>query len=361
MNGGPFGRGKAPERACLKPEFWPDADRALWQAAITPGDVLDDCVAARASHSAASNRKAESGYGRWLTFLGSACPEALTLAPAERITAVRTRDYVRSLQDLGNASQTILARLQELGEVARVMNPAGNWAFLNRLGARVRASHKPARSKNHLQLSDKLLGLGLDLIEQAAATQGLAAARLHRDGLIIALLALVPIRRKNLAELQIGGSVINFAGCWRIILDESQTKTRQHHETDWPEALVEPLETYLARHRPLLTGRHGRWASATGDALWISSDGSPMTQIALYDVIRKQTKAAFGTAINPHLFRDAAATTLAIADPGHVRVAAPLLGHRSFATTERHYRQAHAMEAHRSFIDVIFPKTEDRS
>ena len=28
-------------------------------------------------------------------------------------------------------------------------------------------------------------------------------------------------------------------------------------------------------------------------------------------------------AINPHLFRDAAATTLAIADPAHVRVAAP--------------------------------------
>ena len=154
MNGGPFGRGKAPERACLKPAFWPDADRALWQAAITPGDVLDDCVAARAGHSAASNRKAESGYGRWLTFLGGACPEALILAPAERITAVRTRDYVRSLQDLGNASQTILARLQELGEVARVIDPAGNWTFLNRLAARIRASHKPARSKNHLQLSD---------------------------------------------------------------------------------------------------------------------------------------------------------------------------------------------------------------
>ena len=58
-------------------------------------------------------------------------------------------------------------------------------------------------------------------------------------------------------------------------------------------------------------------------------------------------------ALCPHLFRDAAATTLAIADPAHVRVAAPLLGHRTFATTERHYRQARAYEAHRSYLDVL--------
>ena len=37
-----------------------------------------------------------------------------------------------------------------------------------------------------------------------------------------------------------------------------------------------------------------------------------MTEIALYDRIRARTKAAFGAAINPHLFRDAAATTMAV-------------------------------------------------
>jgi integrase len=79
-----------------------------------------------------------------------------------------------------------------------------------------------------------------------------------------------------------------------------------------------------------------------------------MTQMALYDRIRPRTNDHFGIAINPHLFRDAAATTLAIADPAHVRIAAPLLGHRTFATTERHYRQARAFEAHRSYTDVLF-------
>jgi integrase len=85
-----------------------------------------------------------------------------------------------------------------------------------------------------------------------------------------------------------------------------------------------------------------------------------MTQMAIYDRVRTRTKEQFGVAINPHLFRDAAATTMAIADPANVRLAAPLLGHRTFATTERYYRQARALEAHRAFVDVLFGKKAGR-
>jgi integrase len=60
-----------------------------------------------------------------------------------------------------------------------------------------------------------------------------------------------------------------------------------------------------------------------------------------------------GQASNPHLFRDNAATTMAVADPGHVRLAAPLLGHRSTTTTERYYQQAQSLEGHREFQTVI--------
>ena len=81
-----------------------------------------------------------------------------------------------------------------------------------------------------------------------------------------------------------------------------------------------------------------------------------MTEMAIYDVIRGRTKAAFGKALNPHLFRDAAATTLAISSPKHVRSAAPLLGHRTFTTTERHYIQAKGLDAHRQFIAAVHPR-----
>jgi len=36
-----------------------------------------------------------------------------------------------------------------------------------------------------------------------------------------------------------------------------------------------------------------------------------------------------------------------------VRIAAPLLGHRTFTTTERYYQQAMSMEAHRNFVEVM--------
>ena len=80
--------------------------------------------------------------------------------------------------------------------------------------------------------------------------------------------------------------------------------------------------------------------------------------MTIYNTICMHTENAFGRAINPHLFRDAAATTLAIADPAHVRVAAPLLGHRTFTTTERHYQQAKSFDAHRAYIDALFGKAK---
>ena len=80
--------------------------------------------------------------------------------------------------------------------------------------------------------------------------------------------------------------------------------------------------------------------------------------MTIYNSIRMHTEKAFGRAVNPHLFRDAAATTLAIADPAHVRIAAPLLGHRTFTTTERYYQQAQSFDAHRAYVDALFGKAK---
>jgi hypothetical protein len=115
MSGGPYGRGKAPERACLPIDQWPDADRRLWLAACATGDILDDEVGARSAHARISNTKAAKGCGRWLTYLALFSPETLTEHPATRITPERVRAYVDSLIEIGNSTHTILCRLQELG------------------------------------------------------------------------------------------------------------------------------------------------------------------------------------------------------------------------------------------------------
>lgn len=345
----------ARKATCLRVEGWPEPDRARWQAACAPADILVGDGGARAHHAAISNRKAERGYGRFLAWLADAEPATLALAPEDRITPGRLHAYVRALQASGNGTRTILARLQELGEVGR--ETGMDCSLLPDIAARVRARHRAVRGKGHLRLSEELLALGQALLARAAGLQGLEAAVLHRDGLLVALLALVPLRRRNLAALAIGRQVVRQGAGWHIAIPAGETKTRAPIELPWPGILAEPLEAWLALHRPLLCARCGRWARPLEDALWVSSDGSPMTQMAIYDRIRLHTRAAFGKAINPHLFRDAAATTLALGDPARVRVAAAVLGHRSFATTERHYRQATGLQAHRAFVAVVLGRT----
>ena len=360
MSGGPYGRGKAPERACLPLQQWPDEDRKLWQAACAPADPLDEHIGARTNLSAVSNCNVEKGYGRWLTFLRINEPGCLAKAPANRITRERVMAYVDCLVRLRNGTAAILSRLKELGAAAKVMAPSQDWGFLNRLSSKIRVGHKPVRDKSNLKLSDELLDLGLLLFDRATRVQGLSAAVLHRDGLLIALLALVPLRRRNLAGLLIGRNMVDINGTWLIALDAAEMKTHAPIEIGWPEELAAPLFTYLTVHRPLLSSRVGRWSKPIDSALWVSSHGSPMTEMGIYLRVRQHTRGAFGVAINPHLFRDAAATTLAIADPENVRVAAPLLGHRTFTTTERHYQQAKSLEAHRQYIAALFGKEKPR-
>lgn len=78
-----------------------------------------------------------------------------------------------------------------------------------------------------------------------------------------------------------------------------------------------------------------------------------MTEMYVYHRIIKVTKRAFGVAINPHLFRDCAVTTVAIEDPEHIGIAAPILGHSSLKTTERYYIQAASLVASRRLGESI--------
>jgi integrase len=353
MSGGPYGRGKAPERECLKLSFWPSEDRQRWEQAREPADYFDDRKGARANHSDKSNEKAVKGYGRFLTYLHHHDRAALKLSPEDRITPERVKAYIGHLQGVGNSTQTLLGRLQELQEVAKVMDPDKDWSFISDRASRVRARHKPVRNKKDIKLSDELLALGLKLMVQATMHEGLEATIRFRDGLMIAFLALVPVRRRNLADLILGENLVAIDAGWLVTYDETETKTHEPHEALLPGILNEPLQAYLSIHRPYLLAREGRWTSDPKNALWISKDGSAMTQMALYDRVRACTKNEFGKAMSIHAFRYAAATTMAIADPEHVRIAAPLLGHRSFTTTETYYQQACTLEAHRDYVATI--------
>jgi integrase len=116
----------------------------------------------------------------------------------------------------------------------------------------------------------------------------------------------------------------------------------------WPELLVPYLLQYLDVYRPLLLA--GRY---DGNHLWVSQRPGPLTDNGIYYAITTRTKAAFGDRVNPHLFRDCAATSLAIHDPANVQLARHALGHAHYRTTQDFYNQARSVEASESLNEAM--------
>jgi integrase/recombinase XerD len=235
------------------------------------------------------------------------------------------------------------------------MNLQRDWVWIYRSAASVRSRHEPAKPKRHrLVGSGVLLDLGLAMMTRGESEKALRRRLLtYRDGLLIALLAARPLRIRNLAQLALDRNVVRRGEAWWIEIEAAQTKTRQRFELPWPQGLASHLEYYLSEIRPVLAARQGRWTRHAGDALWLSTDGSPMSIKTIYERIIINTEAALGQRINPHLFRDCAATSVAIEDPEHVGIASQLLGHRRVSTTERYYNQARAVEACRQLQDFL--------
>lgn len=353
MSGGRYSPAKHPERRCTPVPLWPQQDREAWEAASTPTCILEDSGGELTHLALISQRKTAKGWGRFISHLSVHEPDSLSETPAARLTPSRIRHYVRRLDALGNSSATILCRLQELGDAARVLAPDGDYAFINRLASHVRGRHRPARDKHNRVMADQVVTLALDLMAAAAGENRGANARQYRDGLMLLLLTHLPLRRKNFTGLTIGESLIYRQGQWFVHLTPAQTKTHAYYEAALSAAIVPWLETYLEIHRPVLLAGTGRWKADAGKRLWISGHGSPMTEIALYDRITRLTRQAFGEGLSPHRFRDMAASTIASHAPELIHSAAPLLGHATLRTTERYYRQARAQEGQKRYLEAV--------
>jgi integrase/recombinase XerD len=334
-------------RRCKPADQWPQQDRLRWQAALQPGDLLEE-GGCRAGHSRFSNRAMEKGYGRWLAWLDAKGLLDDHVAPGNRITPDRVRAYVVDLE-AENATGTVIARLIELKVMAAIMEPGRDWSWIYRRASSIRGRHKPARPKRH-RLVDitRLLDLGIDLMAEAEnETTRLRMFKTYRDGLMIALLASRQLRLGNFTGLTLGRTLVRRDEEWWIQIPAAETKTKDPIERPWPKMLVPHLETYLADHRAGIVALRGADPGKSGEALWLSMYGPAMTDNGIYTRIVARTREGLGQAINPHLFRDCAATSIAIEDPAHVGIASRLLGHRTASTTERYYNQARSVEASR--------------
>ena len=191
------------------------------------------------------------------------------------------------------------------------------------------------------------------LTHAKSGSNSLGPSGVKPPALMIALLAARPVRLANLASIEINRHLERHGEEYWLIFPAKEVKTRRHLEFPLPRDLIEPLRIYLSRHRPILMTRNGRWNTGPHDGLWVSAHGSKLSAGRIEKLIGMRTHERFGHSINPHLFRDAAATSIAIEDPNHVGIVAAILGHSTFRTSERYYNQATSLEAARRFQAAI--------
>jgi integrase len=345
---------KDPARRCLKVEAWPEPDRRAWAAALQEGSIFE--VAGRAAGWALRTRKKVAvAYGRWLTWLsrtGNLDPAA---APGDRVTPAHVGRYIADLQAADNSPYTVLGRVRDLANAMKATAADQDWGWLYRVARRLRRRVRSVRNKRaRVVHSLELWQFGLGLMDEADGSLGGAAlqrATSYRTGLMIALLAARPLRRANFSSIEIGRHLVKERDRYSLRFDGSETKTGAPIDDLIPTALNPYLERYLSHYRRYLVGRTGGWKNRLPDLrepgmhLWVSNYASAMSEGAIYQQIGNLTRARFGHALNPHLFRDCAATSMAMDDPAHVHIVKAVLGHSSLRTSEKYYMHAQSHEA----------------
>jgi hypothetical protein len=315
-------------------------------------------------------------YGYFLDYLRRHGVPLSQGRPADQVTPENVAFYIAELQDRV-ASVTMHGSIYKLRRVAELLAPDRDFGWLREIEGDLHFL-KQAKSKYpRLVTTPAIVEAGLTLFMEAEsrpATSAPPTARLAnraarrrargaadrvalnraveaRNGLMVALLAVCPIRLKNYAALELGRSFRRVGNVWWIVLDPGETKTGRADERPVPAFLNPTIESYIAKHRPVL-GR-GILEPEAGP-LWISSqDGSPMPQRSVEATLRRTTLRTLGIEIGPHMFRTAAATTAATRATEAPGLASALHQHVTPRVTEQHYNRATAHEAAKAYRAIL--------
>jgi integrase/recombinase XerD len=245
------------------------------------------------------------------------------------------------------SERSIAIELHHLRLGLGLIFPGFDLRWLLNATKRIARQAKSTANERHLITSDRLYMLGLELmdaaIQTAAANETVSkdCAFQYRDGLIIFLLALIPLRRRTLAALQIGKHLVRSGTSWLLDIPAADLKSAEPIEFVLSIKLCERIDLYLEKFWSRVPG------ASTHNGLWASNKGGPMDDNAIYDAVRRRTRATLGFGVNLHRFRHAALTFWSIHDPENIRGGKDLLGHRSFGTTEKYYIMAQSRLAGR--------------
>lgn len=322
--------------------LWPEADCNAWNAACRPAARLNPGGAAGHLKPVTRDDHARH-YGCFLAFLDRRGLLRSKAQAGAHVTFENVDAYIAELKDRVG-SVTVHGSICKLRRAAQFIAPGRDFTWLAEIGKDLAVEMRQRSKFDRMVMAELLVEAGLTLIHEAETSptlNELSRARQFRNGLMVALLALCPIRRKNFTALEIGRSFVKIHGTWWIVLSASETKENRADERRINELLTPAIARYLGQYRPVLARTKN-----PPSALWLSSSsGAPMSARSVSYVISATTLATVGVNVSPHLFRTSAASTAATHGGENPHLASALLHHTHPNVTNAHYNRATGLTA----------------
>jgi integrase len=342
---------------------WSEADRLAWEAACRPAKRL--VRGGVASHLAVVTQvDLANRYGLFLDFLLRSRRLDPRADAGVQVTPEATTPFIVELQ-ARVSSVTVSRTIYKVRRAAECIAPHLDFAWLAEIEKDLILLERPKEEFARDVAPERLVEAGLTLIGEAEGdTKGtrLKRAMLVRNGLMVALLALCPIRLRNFASLTIGQTFVSRDGEWWIVLEDTKSQRPDHRPVD--HLLASYIEAYLNVYRPVLLAHSPHRVDTALEvasalrmeevcALWLARHGRPLTYNGVERLITETTRMTLGVAVNPHRFRTSAATSVALHAPHSPHLGSALLQHSDPRVTQEHYVRASSLSVTGDFTALI--------
>ena len=321
-------------------EAWPSADRRALERALAPDDDgSGEC--GQAAHLRTTTLAGyKYAYGQWLCFFTRCGALSDAEGPGERTTPERVAAWRRENKRRGLSPASRRHLLQGLCAMLRLLVPYCDWSFVIRPGGTslkraIRGRPKPFIVRD---VVDVMIHVRRLHREGLAAPDGLERLQALRDAALLGLLLTRAPRVGSLVPMTIDKQItLRADGTWHVHFPSEHIKTGK--------ALDFPLDAERSR---MLTDylEHAREhfpSAGTTDRLWMGMKG-PMTKEGFQQITERRTRAWFGQAHGPHIFRKWLRASAARRAPELAKDAADVMGHTAEVSVQS-YSEASGLHA----------------
>jgi integrase len=246
------------------------------------------------------------------------------------------------------SSVTVYGSIYKLRRSAELLAPDKDFSWLKEIEQALEWDMRPASKRDRIVDSDRIVRAGLTLMRETEENPNFSKFRRrlqYRNGLMIALLAFLPLRLRNFAALRIGTTLVQIEDQWQIVIPARETKSGRAEQRKVPNLLQPCLTRYIdAYRRPLRPEDKG---------LGVSGTDRPLSYNGCERIITETTRKMLGVPISPHLFRACAASMAYLHAGDQPYLAAGILQHTDPSVTESHYNRAKGASFGRAFSELV--------